>query len=115
MALYFCVGDLPQEEWRHYALNVAHYTHFTSPIRRYPDVLVHRLLAAALEGHSSQNLGPAAGNALALMPPSEVAQVASHCNDRRSSANILQVPSQRHSTSLSDTARVVALTAHMIN
>lgn len=51
MALYFCTGVLEDETlFRHYALNVPFYTHFTSPIRRYADVIVHRLLSASLGG-----------------------------------------------------------------
>ncbi|XP_022855042.1 exosome complex exonuclease RRP44 homolog A [Olea europaea var. sylvestris] len=47
-AVYFCSGDLSPAEFSHYGLAAPLYTHFTSPIRRYADVIVHRLLAASL-------------------------------------------------------------------
>lgn len=37
----------------HYGLAFEHYTHFTSPIRRYPDMMVHRLLTRYLDGGRS--------------------------------------------------------------
>ena len=72
-AEYFCTGTIDNVDlFRHYALNVPIYTHFTSPIRRYPDVLVHRLLTASLVSDFNINADV-----------KELQITADHCNDKK--------------------------------
>lgn len=47
-AVYFPSGMFQKEDFFHYGLAVPLYTHFTSPIRRYADIIVHRLLAVSV-------------------------------------------------------------------
>ncbi|VDO63770.1 unnamed protein product [Heligmosomoides polygyrus] len=76
MGYYMCAGSAKKrEEYHHYALNVPLYTHFTSPLRRYADIIVHRQLAAAL----------------GYCPPSDktiadLERLAQHCNDKKLAA-----------------------------
>ncbi|XP_021359813.1 helicase with zinc finger domain 2-like [Mizuhopecten yessoensis] len=48
-AEYRCLGSMKNRKERfHFTLNISPYTHFTSPIRRYADIVTHRLVHAAL-------------------------------------------------------------------
>ena len=74
-AEYFSTGSVEEDQYGHYALCVPLYTHFTSPIRRYADVVVHRLLAASLGIDEPLN-----------QDPDVIDMIAGQCNDRKLAA-----------------------------
>ena len=52
-AVYFASGTIEEPHFKHYGLACPIYTHFTSPIRRYADIIVHRLLAVSIGADST--------------------------------------------------------------
>lgn len=85
-AEYFAMGEQEMEKARHYGLAIPFYTHFTSPIRRYADVMVHRLLTASLETLAE------GGTTLEeyYLDSDELDMIAAHCNDKKRNADAAQ-------------------------
>ena len=57
------------ENYGHFALAASSYTHFTSPIRRYPDLIVHRILSAYLDHKRN------------ILPIEHLARIAEECSE----------------------------------
>nr|XP_019966186.1 PREDICTED: DIS3-like exonuclease 1 [Paralichthys olivaceus] len=83
-ALYFSTGAKSVDEFYHYGLALDRYTHFTSPIRRYADVVVHRLLSAAIT--AERGVGPGR----ALSSNKELEEMAQHINNKNRAAKRAQ-------------------------
>ena len=64
-------AEYSPEDAGHYALAIPHYCHFTSPIRRYPDLTVHRLIDAIIKG---KKLGKK------RLLPEKLEQLGEHCS-----------------------------------
>lgn len=80
-AEYFCAGAHAESEFRHYGLASPIYTHFTSPIRRYADLVAHRQLAAAI-GYE----GPGASAGEGLSTRSRLEDICKNINHRHRNA-----------------------------
>ncbi|PWN40199.1 RNB-domain-containing protein [Ceraceosorus guamensis] len=78
-AKYFSTGMVDIAKYAHFALNVPVYTHFTSPIRRYADVMVHRQLEAVLQGTDKFPVDREG-----------MAKIAQQCNVKRDAAKLAQ-------------------------
>ncbi|KAI8376713.1 hypothetical protein EDC96DRAFT_456312 [Choanephora cucurbitarum] len=69
---YFCAGTFDISKYFHFSSGVPLFTHFTSPLRRYADIIVHRQLEATLNGEKHF-----------FLDRDTVQKLAQHCNVKK--------------------------------
>ncbi|KAG1358214.1 hypothetical protein G6F62_000907 [Rhizopus arrhizus] len=113
---YFCAGAFDILKYSHFALGTPLFTHFTAPLRRYVDIIVHRQLEAALLGVEKHF----------YLASDTIQKLAQHCNVKKEAgleaihqgkllslalylASKQQPPSDNSPTTVYGEARVIAV------
>ena len=74
-ARYACSGRLSEKSRRHFSLDLESFTQFSSPIRRYLDIVVHRMLLEVVARSSAASSGTSGGSMHASLTPDYVQQL----------------------------------------
>ncbi|KAG9067492.1 DIS3 mitotic control [Linnemannia hyalina] len=102
-ASYISSGSMDASKYAHYGLALDFYTHFTSPIRRYADLVVHRQLMSCLMGSTPQTTDNSSDF---LKNGLKMEQVAGHLNYKNRESKL----AQKDSTELFQTLYVLQKT-----
>ncbi|KAI9306837.1 hypothetical protein BJ944DRAFT_262892 [Cunninghamella echinulata] len=104
---YISSGHFSVEEYFHYGLALEFYTHFTSPIRRYADVVAHRQLLMCIKDATAIESSKLEGTTSAMYDDAKVAEICDNLNLKSRESKF----AQRDSTELFQSLYVLQKTA----